>query len=418
MSYATREHIKSALIVILLISAILLIWMSGMFTSLVGALVASPDPDSVIPVGSTVGTVSAESARPRMIVITDSDGMREVALYNSSERNALYDRTSSIIGEALGFASKIQSITQSQWRRALALPGVMYEYYVPVPLGVVCGWLGASSMEITEIRRLCLTYGDTGATLYFQCGDNFYRADTDSISDIAAIPSAADEYRLYEFERDPNSPAPYAILSDGYMHATAGVTNPLDSNSAISELLLTLGIDSRQDAGYVESDGTRNYVTNTFTLTVSPHGLVVYRRSGAAVSELTGRISDSAAIEAARLAAAVMLDARSGESDVYFSGISNDVANQTVTFDYFFGGGRVFLSGADHAAQISFVNGTITEMTLLFRSFSVSDDMAILPEAHALAARGGEFALGYSDSGTGVATPFWYVPSTDPGGAH
>ncbi|MDR0838818.1 MAG: hypothetical protein LBN99_04160 [Oscillospiraceae bacterium] len=414
MSRAARENLKTLLIAALLVSAVLLGRASGMFTGLVSAFSRTGAPTSAIVPGGVAETVSAEAARPGVIVLTDVSGARAVAKYDPAALDAMYERTSGIVGEALGASPELSECDEEEWRQALRSPGVMFEYYAPAPLGVVRGWLGAREDEDTQIRRLCLTFSGDASALYFQGDGGFYRAETAALGSAPTVPAVYDDSHLYEFEKNPDSAAPYVILIAGSSHPSVVSSNPLTSAANVNSILSSLGIDNQQKPGYSGSDGTLVYVTNSFTLSISPDGTVIYRRSratGAAEppeDAETGVFSDSTAVELARLVVAGALGAHSGDARVYFSGFEKRGAAATVIFDYFIAGGRVFLQYHDNAARVTITDGVITYMSLCFRSYTPDAEVTLLPEAQTLAARAGEFGLGYSDAGSGALSPFWY----------
>ncbi|MDR0905196.1 MAG: hypothetical protein LBN00_03310 [Oscillospiraceae bacterium] len=405
MSRAAKEKIKTALIAVLLVTAVLLAQFTGIFGELTEGFKRAPAGGASAPIDD--GTVSVEAARPTVIVVTDAAGARAVAKYDSAAVDTVYERTVSLMGEALSSADEIRRCPEDEWRQALSRSNVMFEYYNAAPLELIGKWLGAQNgFDVGElpVSRLCFAWG--GSKLYFQSGDGFYRAETASLGGEVSV---AGEYRAenaYQFELDADSSAPYLILTADAHHPTLITSNPFERTENTTAILAAFGVDGTQKAGYTESDGTQVYVSNVFTVSVSTDGILTYHRSAATNDSNAIGVVDG--VELARVAAQRVLDAYSGDARVRFSGASGTGNKLTVTFDYFLAGGRVFLPKSDNAAAVTITNGTITEMTLCFRAYAADAETMLLPERQTLAA-GGDFRLGYSDAGGGVASPFWYA---------
>ena len=400
MSRRTIEGLKTGLIVVLLVSAILLGYSSDVFGGLSGAF--SPSGATLSDLGAA-GQSPAEAARPTMLVLTNSAAERAVFKYDMDTLDLIYERTSGSLGEALGALSTPEECREADWREALKSPGIMFEYHRDMPLELVRDWLGASGdgQGIT-VRRICLVFEGNAASLYFEGGGSFYTAQTASLGGELSVSTAYDSGIKYLFEQDSASPTPYMIISPDSNHTVALSQNPLVDSSALATAVAVLGIDLRLTSGYTESDGTHVYVSSVFDLRVSPDGVVRYHRD----ADNTSPVGFCDSVDIARRIAASTIGAFSGVARVYFTGYSYENDDITVMFDYFFDGGRVFFPGHSSAARITVSGGVVTDMTLCFRSFSPGDSTVLLPEAQALAISSGEFALGYADSSP--ASPFWY----------
>lgn len=402
----TIEWLKTGLIVLLLASAIILGYSSDVFADISGAVSRA---GTVAAYPGFVDLSPAEAARPGVLVLTNLSAERAVYKYDMDSLDLIYDRTSRDMGEALSALSAPEECSEADWRRALQSPGIMYEYHTDIPLEIVRDWLGASGEGYgITLRRMCLT--DSFA-LYFEGGGRFYMSETASLGSELIIPATYDSGLKYRFELQSGADAPYIILmASGSTHATAISRNPLAEDSALSSAVSALGIDLRQTNSYLETDGTRVYVSSAFALFASPDGVVSCRRTGEIPLADTDLCS---CVEIARRTVAATIGASSGESRVYYTGHSASDSAVTVTFDYFFDGGRVFIPGQSHAAKVTVSGGIVTELTLCFRSYEPGDGMLLLPEIQALAICDGEFMLGYIDSAS--APPFWYSPRSSGG---
>ena len=119
------EGVKTAVIVLLLISLVFLAWKSGLFSGGIwrrGASSASPQYGESRDV-SDGGDISAEAARPMAIVITSPDGGHFAEKYDRAALDRLYERTGRLFAEAIGSAGEPDVIASDGWRAALRSPG-------------------------------------------------------------------------------------------------------------------------------------------------------------------------------------------------------------------------------------------------------------------------------------------------------
>jgi hypothetical protein len=414
MRAATRERFKTAIIAALTLSAVALGWESrmfaGFFTSLSGgsappAVTAPAFPDN----SGTEG--NAEGARPVLIVVTDEVGLRAAAQYDDAATDSLYEKTVSLLGEALASSQAFTPCGEAAWRAALGSPGVMFEYAEPVRLDVLRAWLGAvpaagldADGDDVTLRRFCMSFTDN--TLYLQGADGFFSAPAAALGKTRpVIPTQYLGGMLYAFERgDANAGAPYALLRADTVYSLVGAANPLLDETAVTAALVSLGVPSQMKSNYTDGQGTRMYVMTAFTVAVATSGVVEYRRA----ADTDANAVPLTLAEAAELArrAAEPAARYAGDARLYCSEASGEDGRYTVTFDYYINGGRVLLA-AGPAVKIEFAAGQISRMTFTFRMYVKTGETAqLLPALQAIAA-GGEVALGYADA-DGTLQPFWY----------
>ena len=410
MSRRTLEALKTVLIAVLLVSAVLLGYSSDVFSGVSGAFTPSQMPS--FEHGSTTAT-PAEAARPTMLVLTNATGGRAVFKYDIDALDLVYERTSGNLGEALVALAFPEECSEDEWRKALQAPGVMFEYPGSIPLELVREWLGSpgEGFGIT-VRRMCFVFDNNNAALYLDDGEKFYMSQTTALGGELFVAASYESGIKYLFEQENNTTAPYMILHPDNTHATALSYNPLSDSTALADAVSVLGIDLKLTSSYVDTDGTRFYVSNTFDLFISPDGVVNYRRDNAGDAP----VGFCESVDIARRVAVSTIGALAGDARVYFTGFYYENNSLTVLFDYFFEGGRVFFPGHSSAAKITVAGGVVTSAELCFRSFSQGESTQLLPERLALTVSGGEFSLGYADSAT--SAPFWYShESSQNGGA-
>ena len=423
MSSSNRvvEWVKTALIVVLSTSALLLGWRTGLLNDFLRDIPFFGSVAGFVQEATGTETVSVsakEAARPLTIVITDADGERFGVRYDTDMRNTIYDRMSVILREALGSISDIEEISEDEWRTALGGAGVYFEYASPVRLSVMDAWLRAGMPDIKEdvsMRRVFVAFSEDRNRIYFSDHDSglFFGAETASSAGITQTLGAyAPNGARFAFETNPEiaSKAPYLLVLFENLH-------PVISSVAAgrAELLLDMAIDAfghRGEQNITDYDAAGALVcTGTeFTIRVEQDGTVIYRRTDGLPSVGRGPIlNESKMIEQARAVVADTIGTTSGDADVFFESFENDLSNYSVvTFGYYIAGGYVSLPEDGYAARVVFIEGMITEAELNFRSFIITDELVwLLPEIQALAAAGGDFMLCWSDAGPELLQPFW-----------
>jgi len=358
-----------------------------------------------------------EAARPLCIVITNEEGRCGVR-YDTDARNAAYDRTSSILSEALGSVSAPAEVSEEEWRAALSGPGVYFSYITPVKLSVLDGWLGARMPDFSDdpsLRRICVAFGEDRSRIYFQDFESglYYGADTASSAGKAqelGIFSA--NGALFAFETDITGAenAPYLVLMQGSDHPDIHAGAAGNTEDLLNLTLTALGHSN--ETYRVLPDGTDaiRCIGTQFNIRLDLHGRTLYRRTD--VQQVTGDTqtqSESELIERARLIIADTIVRACGDAEVFFESIVFGARDYcSVYFGYYIAGGRVILYEDENAARVTFMSGVVTEVELCFRHFSFSEAYtALLPEIQTLAAAGGEFMLCYSDAGAETIQPAW-----------
>jgi len=416
------EWLKTALIVLLTASALLLGWQTRIFNDIVTII---PFFGSVAELmwgsASTDESVSPqirEAARPISIVITGADGARFGVKHDTETRNAVYDRISSIVGEALGSASAPTEISEEEWRDALSGLGVYFEYMTAVRLSILNGWLGVrmpDSMPDMTIRRVAVAIGEDRSKIYFQNNESgkFFGADTSSAAGKAQeleIYSSNDVIFAFESGTAGSEYAPYLLIMHERTHPDVRAAAAGSTDEIMDITLRALGHGNETYMSFPEADGAITRVGTQFRIWADVNGRVIYRSSENLSQEDEQRVySVGELIERARIIVADTIGSTSGNSEVFFESIEYGAGGSvSVYFTYYIAGGRVFLFEDGYAARVTLVSGMVMETELIFRNFTFTGDFtSLLPEIQSLAAAGGEFMLYYSDTGAERLHPSW-----------
>jgi hypothetical protein len=416
-----REWIKTALIITLSISTVLLGWRTnlfddifytipffGRFTNFVGG---SPPEE-------TTGVIGVEAARPISIVITFDDGERFGVRYETDVRNTVYDWTSSILGEALASAFAYEEISAEEWRTALSGMGVFFEYASPVNLSVLHAWLGAGidGLEYDiPLRRIFVAFGEFRNRVYFKDDSSgvYFTADTNSSAakaqELEMLRPNATKF-AFELGVVGAENAPYTIIKTGTMHPNIAALPAASAESILEVVRDVFGHGREVDRTYFDGD-TLVSVGAHFNIRIEPDGRVIYRRTdGLQPTDTPFSPSESEMIEMARAVVSDTIGRTSGGAELFFETLEfTSEDSGIVTFEYYIAGGRIRLGDDVSAARVYFTNSIISEATLFFRNFSIISDeyTELLPELLTFAAAGGDFTLSFPYIGSDTLIPTW-----------
>ena len=418
------EWFKTALIVLLAASAPLLGWRTGLFNDFFSAIPLFNNVAGMMRGTSSAGTAESgigvikEAAQPLTIVITGEDGGRYGVRYDTVSRNAVYSRTSSILGEALGSASSSQEIIEEKWREALSGAGIYFEYIEPVKLSILSGWLGTRLPDMVmnaPVRRVFIAFGEERSRIYYQNTDSglFYGADTASPAGKVQeldIYSANGAQFAYETGIGVADNAPYVIILPGNEHPDIRAAASGGAEELLDLVIDAMGHRNETNTQYYDNDGALVRVGTQFSARADTLGRVVYRRTDV-LQQNSGEqaLSENEIIERARVIASDTLGNTDSSAEVFFESLEYDPGGSlSVYFGYYIAGGRIHLHEDGFAARVIFTGGAVSRLELNFRSFALSGEFTkLMPEKQTLASAGGEFVLSYSDTGAERLQPAW-----------
>ena len=419
------EWTKTALIALLSVSALFLAWRTGIFNDFFTSL---PFVGSVAELiggaggaAESAGATIKEAARPLSIVITDDEGQRYGARFDTDERYAVYERTSSILGEALGSATGPVRINEDEWRTALSGPGLFYEYAAPVRLSVLEAWFSGARRQDTAhnailLRRVFVAFGEGKSRLYYQEHGSglFFEADTASAAGKAQeLQSFSANGAVFAFETGAAiaENAPYMLIMPGRDHPDVKATAAGSAGELLDIALSSLGRSDEASTRYRTADDVLVCFGTQFNIRVFSDGRILYRRTNEPAADGAAQaLSESEMIEIARGIAADSAGAACGAAEVMFESIEAGETDGyfTVTFGYYIAGGRIYLKEDRPAARVTFESWEVTGTEVIFRHFSFTGGLTgLLRQDQALAAAGGEFMLCYADTGAEILHPFW-----------
>ena len=398
------EIFKSIIIVLLVISAGGLIYVSGYYSLLWSS---GEDAGAAAP-GADGGAVPslAQSVRPIAAVVSQSDGTHHACAFDAGGVAELYSGFAASLGEAIGSSGAPESIDFAEFRSGISRQCVLLDFYWTWPLSLVASRLGVDAAGASgySARYAALCCRSGAVELLFSDGESYFRCTT-GVSE-GSLSSKLAAYRasncVFAFEDDRFSgAAPLTPVLDSLPEissASLSQTQEFDLETVFS----LLDMNSYAIHPYSETDGTLVYVGSGKTLRVSPGGGVTFRSEpGTGPTEL---------IEAANAAEGFVrscLGTIAGAAELYLAGVREEASGGfTVYFEYCVNGIPVRLSGGEHAAEIYVCGGTIAGAELLPRTFEAGQTQSgLLPpvQACAIAASvGGEPRIVYDETASGL----------------
>lgn len=411
------EPVKTALIVLLSLSALGLMYLSGLFGLLLpeqsGGTSAPPEAPSL--------TLTA-AALPMEAAVTGQRGLCYGLKYDTAALTELYASVSAYLGEAIGSAEAPTRIDREEWLQLLDGAGLYLDYDCCLPLNVLAAWLGVEAPMDPNLHTLILSEGEGGTVRlsYLDGQGQSWSCDTAGLWKSLAgqldayLPNGASFARHWTALEDCD-PAMLVLeaLPDKHAVSVSG-----GQEAAAEVLAEKTGIHLNSVSRYSEPDGTVVYPGENGVLRLRADGSLSFTASekfslaeGASAPDMT---------ELSRVLIEELHAAFAGDELLRCDGCSvNADGSGEVSFSYVCEGLPVLLN-AGSAAHLSWTEGRLTELTFLPRCFRLSARrVELLPEKQAAAAAGSrspgaEAGLVLYDSGEALVQPFWSViPAQD-----
>ena len=302
-----------------------------------------------------------------------------------------FETVGSFLGEAIGSARGISSVSENTFLSALDGSGLYFAFACDLPLEVLSARLGVQSPTARQldVRRCLLSLeGEDTATLYLQdTKQGVYRFSTAvsaaSVKDYLESQDGGNADFARSLGEGYTSLSPYTLVFD-----SVSARRELSAANALSdypseELLRRAEFNPHTKDRYVESSGTEVVIEGQRKLYLHPDGMLSY--------------SGGAAEDGSRFAVAA------ADAALFLSGIASDDDGATVFFDYMAGGTPIRFANGSHAAEVRIEGQSITAFSLRLRRYTLTErDSLLLPLAlsRAIAQRypGCELTVAYIDS--------------------
>ncbi len=417
-----RDWGRRALIILLFASALLLLRRTGYYNGIQNRLERSRSirPERTGAAESELPR-SADAMMPLALMVCGAEGGgRYGTAYRAEETAAVFRRFSVDLGEALGSAGAPAECAEDGLRACLDRCSVAMEFFCPIPLSLLSGWLGVemnSAAADHAASLLCLSASESEALLCYRTEDGVCYACTTAVS-ADGFRSRAAEYTpngaVYDWENESLGLEAYTLLLEEPPDvAVVRSAVPLPREEETDAMLTAMGMNSFVTSSYTEADGTVVYVSDETTMRVSPNGTLLYRRTGG-VNAGAGPSADiTAAVSRAWSAAEQCVGNHAGDGELRFAGAEFDAAQQsyTVRLEYCVDGVPVRLADGP-AAELVVSEGKVIQARLQLRQFTRTGARTeLLPclQAAAIAAREhGRPELVYMDAGEATAC-MWVI---------
>ena len=423
---SVKEHIKTVIIILLIISMVFLGWQSRIFS---GTAAGNTIFSGLFGKSGTTESggfdnernyavySSFEIARPSCIVITNAGGEHYGVKYDFSELVSVYERTGSIFCEAIGTSGKFTEINKKAWESALQAVNVYFEYYMPMRLDILSYCMNEETpagLGITEVKRMAVAIVDGVSRLYF-CSEQTgkcYMSETSISAEsiLSRIGLQTNSAISFAFEKSSDfiDSIRYQVIFDNIEEYPIVVSdNPLRDRNIEDFVLTQLGINLSSASNYTEADGTEVFVGSDFTLRLKSDGNLAVKIT----EQPLGRGSEMTPGEIVGFAWQTVSGCVSGtvgEASVFLESYEEKGDESIVTFQYAAAGGRVNVLGDGFAAKVIVENDEISEITLNLRKFEITNEMIhLLPALQSVAAAGEEIIINYTDMGLGRLEPKW-----------
>ena len=422
------EGIKSALIVLLAVSAVYLALRTQLFEE---ALNTGGDDgiSQLLPTAGGSGESGSATVRPvRMAVMSDTG--RYGVQYSDEETDALFSRTASLLVEALGSAGVPREVTRQEWEDALGrTSSICFDFLGALPFENLQAWLsvgqGTTSLS-GSARRLALSPGeDDGVLLYYINEEDglYYACSADVLRQSqlhTAVSGLGGNGARFAFETeeyaglDPDTlllqkpPAMPCYASADPLAGETGDAIRLEIAEALRFRVQGNTTYSGADGMVIKSGGD--------TLRMGQSGVVTYESDGQTAPLFpvsSTRIPD--VLDAAWAVLTETVLPYSGEGRLYLRQVeTGEDGTVELCFDYSLSGAEVTLGTGLCAAHFVAEDHQITHFTLYLRTYTATGETdTALPElqaqaaAAALGAEQPELRMRYQDSLTEPVRAGW-----------
>ena len=391
--YTVRESLKTAIILLLLISLLaltFLMWFqnvaiswenTGFAATMARALgLITPTPE-IITLSPAIQYT--EAIFPYRIVWTEG-GAHWGAQYDPVLTDSAYRLMKASLGTALGSAKSAVLKSEDAWYRALASDNFYLAYPVAISLHTLSLWFSVeeqTQLPDIMVRHLALVSNISGIYIWFidEENDLFYQCLTElpALNDAGTILNRLLPCR-FGFEEKAFERAPLSLLFDKTPTPQSAVCFPVDQTRLVTDAFLSaLNINPDTNALFTDQDGT-TYFSGTRSCHFTEEYIHYTSPSNTTDDDISINLTEtknSDAIEKSRSLIATLSPALGEARFRLRNAESNTLTGVvTVTFDYELAGLTVHLSDRTPPAVLVFHDGRLVEANVRVLSFKLIDE--------------------------------------------
>lgn len=352
------------------------------------------------------------------------EGQRYGVQYDREGVDETFSALSILFSEALSSADEPETVTETAWRAALSSTGIYLDFYDPIPVSVLYGWLAPEQEQPAmegSIRRMCLAARSSGEIwLYYinEADGGFYACGTTLTQDLhldEAVENWPPNGAQFAFEVESMAALePYTLLTDISDPAVYAAANPLLTERTRVDALLDALQFPTHGATLDPLTGGR-LVDQNDSLRLSSDGVVVFHTMGGTETRFSvGERTLAAAVEYVQTLAQSTVGAWCGDARLCLADVEEFTDGWKITFQYSLNATPVTLAEGRAAAAFTVENGAVTDFTLVPRAYTRTEETSlILPAVQAAAAmealdaQGKELVLAYQDAGADEVRAGW-----------
>jgi hypothetical protein len=421
-----KDHVQNIIIVALCISAISLFCRAAFFdlgsiSNGISSLFNGDNPSSG---AVSVSDAQADAAQPLYVLVTAETGSHYAAKFGD-ERQSLLALFSATLGEALGSATELESVSETEFQNAARSAGVFLDYVYPQSLAFVAQGLGTACSDVLEdvvSRRIMLSLNGGSLYLYYTSGEGYYRCLTASVADslaakITECPIGMAQF-AFELDDDNSNLDPYFIFTNESISVPSiSASNPILDTSAGKDFLACFGINISTCVPYPDADGSTVYVDGEMSLRFGIDGSLIFTGSGSGgialeqngeeVSSISEVIKNCGKITKS-IYSCFDIDTVIGVTAIDILGDGE----YHVSLGQLVNGIPVSVSGDTGTADFYIADGRIIRIEMTLRSYESSSVGTSSPMPEKLTAAivgvdGGEPVLVYADDGSASPSVSW-----------
>ena len=437
-----REAVKTVLLVVLIITALLLFYASWLYGVRSGDM---PENSAFVAFGRYLGLIDAPaeplsqgaavSALPVDAAVAGGNGLFG-AQQGSQEAQTIYERVRPVLAEALGSAQELRRVTDGQYTAALSADTMAYlEYEGTLSTGLLAQWLGVTcTVQDTSFHAILLAAEGDGVCLYLRSVPDGVLYCANTSAGEKALADAVAGYSAngagFAFSNDTLSqylPQESIVMDppDGIYDLRASVPELTAGGEEMKALLEAVEYNAYTARKYEDLDGTLVYVSEYSTLRIEKDGRITFSakdaRGGLPIQE--GEDADTpeqlgAAVERARAIAQGLVSSVGGEGEAYFECAVPTQDGYDITFGVAIQGIPVGTGGTDAGVLVRVRSGAVWYVEYSGLRYEIMEqENFLLTQEQAAAASGlrgdGRLRLRYIADEEGVYHPAWFSVRDD-----